>query len=139
IARRMPGSVGRPMGAEIAILDAEGQSLPCGDQGEITLRGPTVTRGYENDPIATKLAFRDGWFRTGDLGYFDADGYLFIVGRGKEVIKRGGQQVAPADVEEALLSHPDVAEAAVFSIPHERLGEEVAAAVVLRPDVKVSA
>jgi acyl-CoA synthetase (AMP-forming)/AMP-acid ligase II/acyl carrier protein len=139
LARRKPGSVGRPAGAEIAILDAEGQPLPCGDWGEIALRGPTVTRGYDNDAAATESAFRDGWFRTGDLGYFDADAYLFIVGREKDVIKRGGQQVVPAEVEEALLGHPDVVEAAVFSIPHERLGEDVAAAVVLRPDVKVSA
>jgi acyl-CoA synthetase (AMP-forming)/AMP-acid ligase II/acyl carrier protein len=139
LARRKPGSVGRPMGVEIAILDAEGRPLPCGDRGEIALRGPTVTRGYDNDTVATESAFRDGWFRTGDLGYLDADGYLFIVGRAKDVIKRGGHQVAPADVEEALLSHPDVVEATVFSIPHERLGQDVAAAVVLRPDVKVSA
>jgi len=139
IARRVPGSVGRPMGVEVAVLDENGKHLPPDHQGEIALHGPTVTRGYENDPIATKLAFRDGWFRTGDLGYFDRDGYLFIVGRAKEVIKRGGQQISPGEVEDALLKHPDVVEAAVFPIWHDRLGEEVAAAVVLRPDVKVSA
>ena len=85
-------------------------------------------------PPRTASAFRDGWFRTGDLGYLDADGYLFIVGRIKEIINRGGQKVAPAEVEQALLSHPDVVEAAAFSCPHRRLGEDVAAAVVLRQE-----
>ena len=100
---------------------------------------PPSRRGYDNDAAATASAFRDGWFRTGDLGYLDADGYLFIVGRIKDIINRGGQKVAPAEVEEALLSHPDVVEAAVFPVPHRRLGEDVAAAVVLRQDAKVSA
>ena len=117
LERRKPGSVGQPAGAEIAILDGEGRRLPSGERGEIALRGPTITRGYDNDAAATASAFRDGWFRTGDLGYLDAEGYLFIVGRIKEVINRGGQKVAPAEVEEALLSHPDVVEAAVFSDP----------------------
>jgi acyl-CoA synthetase (AMP-forming)/AMP-acid ligase II/acyl carrier protein len=138
LVRRKPGSVGQPIGVEIAILDPEGRPMVCSAQGEIAVRGPAVTRGYENDDAATESAFRDGWFRTGDLGYFDADGYLFIVGRVKDVINRGGQQVALAEVEEALLSHPDVVEAAVFSVPHERLGEDVAAAVVTRPDLKIS-
>jgi acyl-CoA synthetase (AMP-forming)/AMP-acid ligase II/acyl carrier protein len=139
LGRRKPGSVGQSAGAEIAILDGEGRSLPSGERGEIALRGPTITRGYDNDAAATGSAFRDGWFRTGDLGYLDADGYLFIVGRIKDVIDRGGQKVAPAEVEEGLLSHPDVVEAAVFSVPHSRLGSDVAAAVVLRPHAKVSA
>ena len=139
LGRRKPGSVGQPAGAEIAIMDREGRRLAAGERGEIALRGPTITRGYDNDIAATESAFRDGWFRTGDLGYLDRDGYLFIVGRIKDVIKRGGQQVAPAEVEEALLGHPDVVEAAAFSVPHGRLGENVAAAVVLRPHAKVSA
>ena len=137
--RRKPGSVGQPAGAEIAIMDSEGRRLPAGKRGEIALRGPTITRGYDNDAAATESAFRDGWFRTGDLGYLDEDGYLFIVGRIKDIINRGGQKVSPAEVEQALLSHPDVVEAAAFSIPHRRLGEDVAAAVVLRPDAKISA
>ena len=136
---RKAGSVGQPAGPEIAILDSEGRRLPPGRRGEIALRGPTITRGYDNDAAETASAFRDGWFRTGDLGYLDADGYLFIVGRIKEIIHQGGQKVAPAEVEEALLSHPDVIEAAVFSVPHGRLGADVAAAVVLRPNAKVSA
>jgi amino acid adenylation domain-containing protein len=138
LGRRKPGSVGRPAGAKIAIMDARGRRVPRGERGEIALRGPTIARGYDNDVAATKSAFRDGWFRTGDLGYLDRDGYLFIVGRIKDVINRGGQKVSPAEVEEALLEHPDVLEAAAFSIAHRRLGEDVAAAVVLRPDAKVS-
>src|SRR6516225_323528 len=137
--RRKLGSVGQSAGAEIAILDGEGRRLSFGERGEIALRGPTITRGYDNDAAATESAFRDGWFRTGDLGYLDAEGYLFIVGRIKDVINRGGQKVAPAEVEETLLSHPDVVEAAVFSAPHSRLGVDVAAVVVLRPDAQVSA
>jgi amino acid adenylation domain-containing protein len=136
--RRKPGSVGQPAGAEIAIMDGEGRRLPAAERGEIALRGPTITRGYDNDPVATRSAFRDGWFRTGDLGYLDHEGYLFIVGRIKDTINRGGQEVAPAEVEEALLSHPDVVEAAAFSIPHRRLGADIAAAVVLRPGAKVT-
>jgi amino acid adenylation domain-containing protein len=139
VGRRKPGSVGQPAGAEIAIMDREGRQLPAGKRGEIALRGPTITRGYDNDAAATKSAFRGGWFRTGDLGYLDEDGYLFVVGRIKDIINRGGQKVAPSEVEQALLGHPDVVEAAAFSIFHRRLGEDVAAAVVLRADAKVSA
>jgi acyl-CoA synthetase (AMP-forming)/AMP-acid ligase II/acyl carrier protein len=139
LQRRKPGSVGRPAGPEIAILDTEGRRLPSGKRGEIALRGPTITRGYDNDAAATLAAFRDNWFRTGDLGYLDAEGYLFIVGRIKEIIHKGGQKVAPAEVEGALLSHPDVIDAAVFPVPHGRLGADVAAVVVLRQDAKVSA
>ena len=139
LQRRKPGSVGRPAGPEIAILDSEGRRLPSGKRGEIALRGPTITRGYDNDAAATASAFRDNWFRTGDLGYLDANGYLFIIGRIKEIIHKGGQKVAPAEVEGALLSHPDVIDAAVFPVPHGRLGADVAAAVVLRQDAKVSA
>jgi acyl-CoA synthetase (AMP-forming)/AMP-acid ligase II/acyl carrier protein len=137
--RRKLGSVGRSAGAEIRILDADGRRLASGRRGEIALRGPTITRGYDNNAAATREAFRDGWFRTGDLGYLDEEGYLFIVGRIKEVINRGGQKVAPGEVEEALLSHPDVVEAAVFSVPHTRLGADVAAAVVLRREATASA
>ncbi|KGT76054.1 thioester reductase [Bradyrhizobium japonicum] len=139
LTRRKPGSVGQSAGAEIAIMDTEGRRLGAGERGEITLRGPTITKGYDNDPAATEYAFRDGWFRTGDLGYLDRDGYLFIVGRIKDVIKRGGQQVAPAEVEEVLLGHPDVIEAAAFAISHQQFGEDVAAAVVRRSNAKISA
>jgi amino acid adenylation domain-containing protein len=138
LERRKKGSVGQPTGPEIAIMDGDGRRLLAGERGEIVLRGPTIIRGYYNDVAATESAFRNGWFRTGDLGYLDPEGYLFIVGRLKEIINRGGQQVSPVEVEEALLSHPDVLEAGAFSIPHKKLGENVAAVVVLRPKSKVS-
>ena len=140
LERRKPGSVGKPAGAEIAVMDSEGRQLPAGEHGEIALRGPTITRGYDNNEVATKSAFRGGWFRTGDLGYMDAEGYLFLIGRIKkaDVINRGGQKVSPAEVERALLSHPDVAQAVAFPITHTRLGEDVAAAVVLRAEAKIS-
>lgn len=129
---RKIGSVGRAAGPEIAIMDEAGRALASGAHGEIMLRGPNMSRGYYNDEAATQAAFRDGWFRTGDLGYLDADGYLFIVGRIKDVINRGGQKVSPLEVEEVLLAHPAVLEAGVFAIPHAKLGENVAAVVVLR-------
>jgi acyl-CoA synthetase (AMP-forming)/AMP-acid ligase II/acyl carrier protein len=138
LQRQKPGSVGRSAGPELVILDSKGRRLRSCRRGEIALRGATITRGYDNDAAATASAFRDGWFRTGDLGYLDAEGYLFIVGRIKEIIHKGGQKVAPAEIEGALLSHPDVIDAAVFPVPHGRLGEDVAAAVVLRQDAKVS-
>ena len=138
LGRRKPGSVGQATGVEIAIVNGEGRQLSAGERGEILLRGPTITRGYDNDRAATDAAFRDGWFRTGDIGYLDLDGYLFVVGRIKDIINRGGQKIAPAEVEEVLLNCPDVVEAVAFSIPHRRLGEDVAAAVVLRQGANVS-
>lgn len=135
---RKIGSVGRAAGPEIAIMDEAGRVLANGAHGEIVLRGPNMCRGYYNDEAATQAAFRNGWFRTGDLGYLDADGYLFIVGRIKDVINRGGQKVSPLEVEEVLLAHPAVLEAGVFAVPHAKLGENVAAVVVLRPDSEAS-
>ncbi|WP_314959246.1 non-ribosomal peptide synthetase [Bradyrhizobium cosmicum] len=129
---RKVGSVGRAAGPEIAIMDETGRVLGSGEHGEIMLRGPNMSRGYYNDEAATQAAFRNGWFRTGDLGYLDADGYLFIVGRIKDVINRGGQKISPLEVEDVLLSHPAVLEAGVFAVPHPKLGDNVAAVVVLR-------
>lgn len=129
---RKIGSVGRAAGPDIAIMDETGRALASGQRGEIMLRGPNMSRGYYNDEAATQAAFRNGWFRTGDLGYLDADGYLFIVGRIKDIINRGGQKVSPLEVEEVLLAHSAVLEAGVFAVPHAKLGENVAAAVVLR-------
>ena len=131
---RKIGSVGRAAGPEIAIMDETGRALASGEHGEIVLRGANMSRGYYNDEAGTQAAFRNGWFRTGDLGYLDSDGYLFIVGRIKDVINRGGQKVSPLEVEEVLLSQPAVLEAGVFAVPHPKLGENVAAVVVLRPD-----
>jgi amino acid adenylation domain-containing protein len=140
VERRKPGSVGTPAGPEIAVMDSEGRHLPACEHGEVALRGPTITRGYDGNEVATKAAFRDGWFRTGDLGYLDADGYLFLVGRIKkaDVINRGGQKVSPAEVEQVLLTHPDVTAAAAFPITHTTLGEDVAAAVVLRTQTRLT-
>jgi acyl-CoA synthetase (AMP-forming)/AMP-acid ligase II/acyl carrier protein len=130
--QRRPGSTGPPTGPEVAILNEAGVRLPPGKTGEIVVRGASVTGGYENDPVANESAFVDGWFRTGDQGRLDGDGYLYITGRIKEIINRGGEKIAPREVDEALLEHPAIAQAAAFAVPHPTLGEDLAAAVVLR-------
>ncbi|HLF58647.1 MAG TPA: condensation domain-containing protein [Alphaproteobacteria bacterium] len=132
-AKRKPGTVGLAAGPEIAILGADGKHLPPGRPGEVVIRGPNVSGGYLENPRANAAAFVDGWFRTGDLGMFDADLYLTLISRIKEIINRGGEKIAPREVEEALLAHPSVAEAAAFPVPDESLGEEVGCAVVLKP------
>ncbi|HEX3704066.1 MAG TPA: AMP-binding protein, partial [Vicinamibacterales bacterium] len=132
---RKAGSVGLTSGAEAAIMDARGQLLPHGSTGEIVIRGATVMTGYEADPAANAHAFVDGWLRTGDAGHFDEDSYLFITGRLTETINRAGEKIAPLEVDDVLLSHPAVAEAATFALPHETLGHEVASAIVLRPAI----
>jgi acyl-CoA synthetase (AMP-forming)/AMP-acid ligase II len=130
--RRKAGSVGRPMDLDVAIIDEAGALLSNGQTGQVVVRGASVTSGYESAPMANRSALVDGWFRTGDHGYFDEDGYLFLVGRAQEIINRGGEKIAPREVDEVLLEHPAVAEAATFAVPHPTLGEDVAAAVVLR-------
>ena len=132
---RRPDSVGRPMFNEVAIVDESGHFVSPGCIGEVVARGPGVIDGYLDDPAATAAAFIDGWFRTGDLGRFDDTGYLTLAGRAKDVINRGGEKIGTLEVEAALLHHPALAEACVFPIPHPTLGEEVAAAVVLAPDL----
>ncbi|MFI1996658.1 long-chain fatty acid--CoA ligase [Actinoplanes sp. NPDC020271] len=135
-------SVGRPVwGVEAQIWDEAGRRLPAGrDQvGEVVTRGYHTMRGYHGKPEATAEAFRDGWFHTGDLGYLDEDGYLFIVDRKKELIIRGGYNVYPREVEEALNEHPEVLLAAVVGVPDERLGQEIKAIVVARPGCSVAA
>jgi amino acid adenylation domain-containing protein len=130
--KRKARSVGIAAGTQIAIMDDSGRTLgPC-QTGEVVIRGPNVTRGYENNPEANKSAFTRGWFRTGDQGWLDSDGYLFITGRSKEIINRGGEKISPREVDEVLMEHPAVAQALAFALPDARLGEEVAAAVVLR-------
>ena len=136
---RKPGSVGVATGVDVAIFDEQAQTLPPGVLGEIALRGEHLMRGYERNPEANAQAFASGWFRTGDQGYVDADGYLFITGRLKEVINRGGEKVSPREVDEALLGHPAVAQAVAFAVPHSTLGEDVAAAVVLKPGYDAAA
>jgi acyl-CoA synthetase (AMP-forming)/AMP-acid ligase II len=133
---RREGSCGRPVGAEIRVLDEEDRDLPPGATGAIVIRGPTLFPGYLNEPeLNASLFLPGGWFRTGDLGYLDADGFLFLTGRVHELINRGGAKIAPVEVDHTLLRHPAVAEAAVFAVPDARLGEDVVAAVVLKPDV----
>jgi len=129
---RKPGTVGIAAGPEVAVIDADGNPLAPGATGEIAIRGENVTSGYENNPKANGEAFVRGWFRTGDQGVMDSEGYLTITGRLKEIINRGGEKISPREVDEVLLDHPAVQQCVTFSVPHDKLGEEVAAAVVLR-------
>lgn len=137
--RRKVGSVGVPAGPEMAIMDEAGRLLSPGEVGEIVIRGPSVVWGYENNSAANANALINGWFRTGDQGYLDAEGYLFLTGRLKEIINRGGEKISPREVEDVLLDHPAVAEVVTFAIPHDTLGEDIAAAVVLREQASVTA
>ncbi len=130
---RKPGAVGLPAGPEIGIMDESGQPARHRARiGEVVIRGDNVTKGYENNPNANAGAFTNGWFRTGDQGMIDADGHLSLTGRIKEIIIRGGEKISPREVDEALLDHPAVEQVVTFAMPHDKLGEEVAAAVVLR-------
>ena len=129
---RRPGTVGFGTGTEIAIIDSQGRHLPAHRAGEVILRGPKIMGGYRNNPTATAAAFIDGWFRTGDEGALDEDGYLTITGRIKEMINRGGEKIAPIEIDHVLREHPAVAEAAAFGVPDPKYGEEVQAAVVLK-------
>jgi acyl-CoA synthetase (AMP-forming)/AMP-acid ligase II len=129
---RKAGSVGPAAGPEVAVMDEAGRLLGPDGLGEVVIRGPNVTPGYEANPEANARAFTNGWFRTGDQGLIDAEGYLRLTGRLKELINRGGEKVSPLEVDEVLLDHPAVQQAVTFAMPHDKLGEEVAAAVVLR-------
>jgi acyl-CoA synthetase (AMP-forming)/AMP-acid ligase II len=138
-AVRKPGTVGIAAGPEIAIMDtATGELLARGATGEIVIRGANVTAGYENNPKANADGFLDGWFRTGDQGTMDAEGYISITGRLKEIINRGGEKFSPREIDEILMDHPAVAQVVCFAMPHEKLGEEVAAVVVLRDGQQIS-
>jgi len=134
-AVRKPGSVGRSSRCEIRIVGPDGNTPENCAPGEVAIRGPNVFRGYEVDVEANGAAFRDGWFHTGDIGYIDPDGDLFLTGRIKQMINRGGEKVNPQEVDDALLEHPAVAESAAFSVKHKTLGEDVGAAVVLSQNV----
>jgi acyl-CoA synthetase (AMP-forming)/AMP-acid ligase II len=129
---RKPGTVGRAAGPEVAIMGADGSLLSAGGIGEIVIRGANVTAGYENNPAANADGFARGWFRTGDQGTVDDEGYISITGRLKEIINRGGEKISPREVDELLMDHPAVAQVVCFGMPHPKLGEEVAAVVVLR-------
>ena len=130
--KRYPGSVGVAAGPEIAIMDEAGALQPPGELGEVVIRGRDVTDGYENNPDANATAFTNGWFRTGDQGFLDEDGYLRLTGRLKELINRGGEKISPIEIDVVLMDHPAVAQCLTFAMPHAMLGEEVAAAIVLR-------
>src|SRR5205814_511243 len=129
---RKAGSVGRGTSVEIAILNEGGDELSAGAIGEVSIKGPNVFSGYEGNAEANAESFTNGWFRTGDQGTLDHEGYLTLVGRIKELINRGGEKFSPREIDEALLRHPSVAEACCFAIPDRVYGEGVAAAVVLR-------
>jgi acyl-CoA synthetase (AMP-forming)/AMP-acid ligase II len=132
---RKAGSVGPGTDVQISIRDGDGRALPTGERGEVCIMGPNVITGYENNPEANATSFFDGWFRTGDQGFLDAEGYLTLSGRLKEMINRGGEKISPREIDEVLLTHPAVGEAVAFGVPHKTWGEEVAAAVVVKEDV----
>jgi long-chain acyl-CoA synthetase len=135
-----PGTVGLPIfGVDVRCVDEHDRPLPPGGRGEVIVRGPNVMKGYYGRPEATAEAMRGGWFRTGDIGQFDTDGYLAVVDRKKDMILRGGFNVYPREIEEVLLTHPAVAQVAVIGVPDPRLGEEVKAIVVPRRGAAVTA
>ena len=138
-SERRPGSVGRGTDVKISIMDQAGHHLAIGEAGEVVIQGPNVITGYENNPEANASSFVDGWFRTGDQGVLDQHGYLTLVARIKELINRGGEKISPREIDEVLLTHPAIAEAVCFGVPHGTWGEEVEAAVVLREGETASA
>ena len=136
--KRKVGSVGMAAGPEVAVMDEKGNLLSPENTGEIVIRGLNVIHSYEEDASINEKSFSNGWFRTGDQGFIDSDGYLFLTGRIKEIINRGGEKISPREIDEILMDHPAVAQAVTFSLPHDKLGEEVAAAVVLRADGSIT-
>jgi oxalate---CoA ligase len=138
LAKRKPGTVGVIPPDELPIRSESGNILAVGEVGEIVVRGPSVTPGYVQDIDDPVSDFRRDWLGTGDVGFIDPEGFLTIVGRTKEIINRGGEKISPYEIEKALLDHPAVADAAAFSVPHTRLGENIAAAVVLKPQTRAT-
>jgi acyl-CoA synthetase (AMP-forming)/AMP-acid ligase II len=137
--QRKAGSVGLAAGPEVAIMDEAGSLLPAGQVGEVVIRGESVMKCYENNPEANKNAFTNGWFRTGDQGYMDSEGYFFLTGRLKEIINRGGEKISPREVDEVLMEHPDIEQVVTFALPDPRLGEVVGTAVVLKDNASATA
>ncbi|AQK47396.1 opaque endosperm7 [Zea mays] len=129
---RKPGSVGRAVGQELAVLDEEGRLVAAGSPGEVCVRGDNVTAGYKGNPEANEAAFRFGWFHTGDIGVVDDQGYVRLVGRIKELINRGGEKISPIEVDAVLLGLPGVAQAVSFGVPDDKYGEEINCAVIPR-------
>jgi len=135
---RRPGSCGVPIGNEMRVVDEEDRDVPAGELGEIVLRGENILKGYFKNEAATTMAFRNGWFHTGDVGYCDADGFFYIVDRKSDMIIRGGENIYPREIDEVLYQHPQIAAAAVIGVPDQLYGEEVAAVVVLKPGATIS-
>jgi acyl-CoA synthetase (AMP-forming)/AMP-acid ligase II len=135
---RKAGFVGYGFGVDVAIMDEAGNLLAPGSLGEVVVKGANVIDGYENNPQANATAFVNGWFRTGDQGVIDEEGYLRLTGRLKELINRGGEKISPLEVDDVLLRHPAIAEALAFAVPHKSYGEDIQAAVVLKPDSEVT-
>ena len=127
-----PGFVGIPAGPEVCIMDTNNKILNQGEEGEVCIRGENVTSGYENNPDANKNSFSDGWFRTGDQGYFDKDGYLKISGRLKEIINKGGEKISPLEVDNILMDHPNIEQAVCFGYEDKMLGEDIATAIIIK-------
>jgi acyl-CoA synthetase (AMP-forming)/AMP-acid ligase II len=136
--QRKAGSVGVPAGLDVAIIDETGTFLSWGRTGQIVVRGASVMLGYDRNPMASRTAFSGDWFKTGDLGFFDNEGCLFLTSRIQEIINRGGEKIAPREIDEVLVEHPAVAESVTFAVPHRTLGEDVGSAVVLRPDARAT-
>ena len=136
--KRKAGTVGPGAGPEVAVMDDDGNLLGVGQIGELVIRGPNVFTGYEANPEANATAFTNGWFRTGDQGTVDEDGFFALTGRLKEIINRGGEKISPREVDETIMDHPAVKQVVVFAVPHDKLGEEVAAAVVLRDGMEAT-
>jgi long-chain acyl-CoA synthetase len=135
-----PGTVGLPIfGCDVRVVDDHDQPVASGERGEIVIRGHNVMKGYYRRPAETAEALKGGWFHTGDIGIIDADGYVSIVDRKKDMILRGGMNVFPREIEELLMTHPSVALAAVIGVPDDRLGEEIKAFVVLKPGAALEA
>ncbi|KAF2665298.1 peroxisomal-coenzyme A synthetase [Microthyrium microscopicum] len=138
-AKRMPGSVGKGQGVDVRILDAAGKAVPQGGEGEVCIRGPNVTPGYLNNPSANESSFTaDGYFRTGDQGKMDVDGYLFLTGRIKELINKGGEKISPIELDNVLVQNPSVGEAVSFAIADEHFGQDIGIAVVLKQGTQMS-
>jgi len=136
---RKPGSIGVPIGGtEFRLVDEKDEDVPAGERGEVIMRGPFVMSGYWGREEATASAMKGGWFHTGDIATVDDDGYYFIVDRKKDLIIRGGYNVYPREVEEAIYEHPAVREVAVVGLPHEELGQEVGAAISLKPGMEAT-
>jgi fatty-acyl-CoA synthase len=135
-----PNAAGRPVWCvDLRIVDGDGKPMKVGEVGEIICQSPLATHGYYKNPEATNASFRDGWFYTGDLGYFDDEGFLFVAGRKKDMVKSGGISIYPLEIESILYSHPAILEAAVIGVPDDKWGEAVKAAVVLKPNAKLGA